>query len=54
MSDIGGQSHTFEEVTKTVGRRRDKGLRAGNENFGFKWRFERGSDLSTFFNTKNT
>ena len=42
----------MEEVTETIRRQRDKGLRAGNEYFGSKWPLERGSDLRTFFNTK--
>ena len=48
MSDI----YPIEEVTETIRRQRDKGLRAGNDYFGCKWPLERGSDLRTFFNTK--
>ena len=54
MSDIDTQFQNFEEVTKTMRRQRDKGSRAGNEKFCFKWPLERSSDLSTFLNTKNT
>ena len=53
-SDIDTQSQNFEEVTKTIQRQRDKGLRAGNENFCLKWPLEQSSDLSTFLNAKNT
>ena len=44
--------YPIEDVTKTIRRQRDKGLRAGNDYFGSKWRLERGSDLRTFFHTK--
>ena len=53
-SDTDTQSQNFEEVTKTIRRQTDKGLRAGNENFCPKWPSERSFDLSTFLNTKNT
>ena len=54
LSDIDTQSQNFEEVTKTIRRQRDKGLRAGNNNFCPKWPLERSSDLSTYLKTKNT
>ena len=53
-SDIDIQSQNVDEVTKTVRRQRDKGSRAGNDNFCPKWPLEQSSDLSTFLNTKNT
>ena len=37
FSDIDTQSQNFEEVTTTIRRQKDKGSRAGNDNFCPKW-----------------
>ena len=48
------QSQKFEEVTKTIRRKRDKGSKAGNDNFCPKLPLERSSNLSTFLSTKKS
>ena len=52
LSCIDTLSQIFEEVTITIRRQRDKGSRAGNDNFCPMWSLERSSDLSTFFKHK--